>query len=168
VPSRNVADEPPGQASAEPLPRLRLAEPFERLRDRSDSILASTGERPKIFLATLGKPAEFTARANFAKSFFEAGGIAAVTGDGYESRVEMIAALKRSGARLACLCSSDEVYAREAIEAAKALAPLTRHLYLAGRPKQHDALKEAGVGTFVHAGCDAIETLAAAYQALAG
>ncbi len=27
----------------EPLPRIRLAEPFERLRDRSDAILASTG-----------------------------------------------------------------------------------------------------------------------------
>jgi methylmalonyl-CoA mutase len=78
----------------------------------------------------------------------------------------MIAALKRSGARLACLCSSDEVYAREAIEAARALTPLTKHLYLAGRPKQQADLKEAGIGTFIHAGCDAIETLAAAYQTL--
>lgn len=82
--------------------------------------------------------------------------------------MQVIAALQRSGARLACLCSSDEVYAREAIEAAKALAPLTKHLYLAGRPTQHAALKEAGVGTFIHAGCDAIETLAAAYLALDG
>ena len=167
VTPRNVADDTPAQATAEPLlPRLRLAEPFERLRDRSDGILATTGTRPIIFLATLGRPAEFTARANFARSFFEAGGIEAVTVDGFVSRTEMIAALKRSGARLACLCSSDEVYAREAIEAAKALTPLTKHLYLAGRPKQQADLKEAGVGTFIHAGCDAIEILAAAYQAL--
>jgi methylmalonyl-CoA mutase len=168
VPPRDFADDTPAQATAEPLPRLRLAEPFERLRDRSDSILAATGARPKIFLATLGTPAEFTARANFAKSFFEAGGIEAVVGDGFASRAEMIAALKRSGARLACLCSSDEVYAREALEAANALAPLTTHLYLAGRPKEHAALKVAGIGTFIHAGCDAIETLAAAHQALLG
>jgi methylmalonyl-CoA mutase len=168
VPPRDVADDTPAQATAEPLPRLRLAEPFERLRDRSDSILAATGARPKIFLATLGAPAEFTARANFAKNFFEAGGIEAVAGDGFASRAEMIAALKRSGARLACLCSSDEVYAREAIEAAKALAPLTTHLYLAGRPKEQAALKAAGIGTLIHAGCDAIETLAAAHQALLG
>jgi methylmalonyl-CoA mutase len=166
VPPRDVADDTPAQATAEPLPRLRLAEPFERLRDRSDTILAATGARPKIFLAVLGTPAEFTARANFARSFFEAGGIEAVTADGFESRTQMIAALKRSGARLACLCSSDEVYARDAVEAAKTLAPLTKHLYLAGRPKDHALLKEAGVGTFIHAGCDAIETLAAAYQAL--
>jgi methylmalonyl-CoA mutase len=168
VPPRNVADETPAHATAEPLPRLRLAQPFERLRDRSDSILAATGARPKIFLATLGKRAEFTARANFARNFFEAGGIEAVTGDGFASRAEMIAALERSGAGLACLCSSDEVYAREAIEAAKALAPLTKHLYLAGRPKEHATLKDAGVGTFIHAGSDAIETLTAAYQAFHG
>jgi methylmalonyl-CoA mutase len=167
-PPRNVADETPAQSTVEPLPRLRLAEPFERLRDRSDSISTATGARPKIFLATLGKPAEFTARANFARSFFEAGGIETVTGEGFTGRAEMIAALKRSGARLACLCSSDEVYAREAIEAAQALAPLTKHLYLAGRPKEHAGLKDAGVGTFIHAGCDAIETLEAAYQVLVG
>jgi methylmalonyl-CoA mutase len=168
VPPRNVADGTPAQATTEPLPRLRLAEPFERLRDRSDRILAATGARPKIFLATLGKPAEFTARANFAKSFFEAGGIEAVTGDGFAGRAEMIAALERSGARLACLCSADEVYAREAVEVAQALAPLTKHLYLAGRPKGHATLKDAGVGSFIHAGCDAIETLEAAYRALVG
>ena len=64
------------------LPRIRLAEPFERLRDESDKFLAQTGARPKVFLATLGKPADFNARANFAKNFFEAGGIEAVGGRG--------------------------------------------------------------------------------------
>ena len=57
---------------------IRLAEPFERLRDKSDQILKSTGARPKVFLANLGTPADFTARATFAKSFFETGGIEAV------------------------------------------------------------------------------------------
>ena len=63
----------------DPLPCIRLAEPFEQLRDASDRMLAQTGARPKIFLANLGKPADFTARATFAKNFFEAGGIEAVT-----------------------------------------------------------------------------------------
>jgi methylmalonyl-CoA mutase len=57
---------------------IRLATPFERLRDRSDEILKATGARPKVFLANLGTPADFTARATFAKSFFETGGIEAV------------------------------------------------------------------------------------------
>src|SRR4029077_18321884 len=37
------------------LPRIRLAEPFEDLRDASDRVLAATGSRPKVFLANLGK-----------------------------------------------------------------------------------------------------------------
>ncbi len=57
---------------------IRLAAPFELLRDRSDHLLARTGARPKIFLANLGTPADFTARATFAKSFFETGGIEAI------------------------------------------------------------------------------------------
>ena len=78
---------------------IRLAEPFEQLRDASDRMLARTGARPKIFLANLGKPSDFTARATFAKNFFEAGGIEAVSNDGFAGRDEMIAALKASGAR---------------------------------------------------------------------
>ena len=46
-------------------------------------MLAKTGARPKIFLANLGTLAEFTARATFAKNFFEAGGIEAVANDGF-------------------------------------------------------------------------------------
>ena len=52
---------------------IRLAEPFERLRDRSDSYLAQHGARPKVFLACLGRAADFNARASFAKSLFEFG-----------------------------------------------------------------------------------------------
>ena len=69
--------EPPVTITFAALPRIRLAEPFEKLRDASDRALAKTGARPKIFLANLGTPAEFNARATFAKNFFEAGGIEA-------------------------------------------------------------------------------------------
>jgi methylmalonyl-CoA mutase len=158
----------PVAVSTEPLPRIRLAEPFESLRDRSDAILAKTGARPKVFLANLGKLSEFTTRATFAKSFFEAGGIEALTNDGFSSLDAMIAAFKSSGAALACLCSSDDVYARDAAAAAEALAPITKHLYLAGRPADQDALKTAGIGTFIYAGCDMVAVLQAAYKTLAG
>ena len=67
-----------------------------------------SGAGPKIFLANLGPLADFTARATYAKNFFEAGGIEAVTNDGFASRDEMAAAFKASGAALACLCSSDD------------------------------------------------------------
>jgi methylmalonyl-CoA mutase len=148
------------------LPRLRLGEPFERLRDASDRILAQTGARPKVFLANLGKLADFTARATFTRNFFEAGGIEAVTSDGFASRDAMAAAFKVSGARLACLCSSDKVYEREAVAAADALGDAA-HIYLAGRPRELEgALKEAGVGTFIFVGCNVLEILTAAYDIL--
>ena len=157
----------PVAVSAEPLPRIRLAEPFESLRDRSDAILAKTGARPKVFLANLGKLSEFTARATFAKSFFETGGIEVLTNDGFAGIDGMIAAFRASRAAIACLCSSDEVYVRETA-AAKALAAMTKHLYLAGRPADQEALKAAGIGTFIYAGSDMVAVLQAAYQILAG
>jgi methylmalonyl-CoA mutase len=152
-----------------PLPALRLAEPFEALRDAADAILERSGARPKVFLATLGTPADFTARAMFAKNLFEAGGIEATASDGYADRAAMLAAFKSSGARLACLCSSDEVYAREAVDAAKSLAGAgAAPIYLAGRPGEAEAgLRAAGVDRFIHAGCDALKTLAEAHDRIA-
>jgi methylmalonyl-CoA mutase len=147
---------------------MRLAEPYERLRDTSDEMLGKTGARPKIFLANLGSLAEFTARATFAKNFFEAGGIEALGGDGYAGRDDLITAFKGSGARIACLCSSDEVYGREAIDAAKALAAAgATYIALAGRPKDQDAIKAAGVAGFIFGGCDALAALEAAYARIA-
>ena len=152
----------------EPLPRIRLAEPFEQLRDASDRMLARTGARPKVFLANLGKPSDFTARASFAKNFFEAGGIEAVSNDGFASSDEMIEALRASGARMACLCSSDDVYAREAAAAAQALRGAGASVWLAGRPGALEpALAQAGVSGFVFAGCDALAALRAAHELVA-
>jgi methylmalonyl-CoA mutase len=153
--------------TAPALPRMRLAEPFERLREASDAVLAKTGARPKVFLANLGTLAESTARTTFARNFFEAGGIEAVSDEGAE-RPPLSAAFNAAGARLACLCSSDKVYEREARPAAEALrAAGARHIYLAGRPGQHEAaLREAGVQSFIYEGCDALATLNAAYDIL--
>jgi methylmalonyl-CoA mutase len=153
--------------TAEPLPRIRLAEPFEQLRDASDRFLAKTGARPKIFLANLGTPADFTARAAFARNFFEAGGIEASANDGFASHEDMVAAFRASGARLACLCSSDEVYGRDAANAANALDHAgATHIYLAGRPKEREALRAAGIGTFIFIGCDALELLKSVHDML--
>ena len=140
---------------------IRLAEPFERLRDRSDSYLAQHGARPKVFLACLGRAADFNARASFAKSLFESGGIEAVEGKGDN----LAKRFKESGAKLACLCSSDNVYAREAADTAKALAAAgAGRIYLAGKPADRAALERAGISTFLHQGCDTLQILNAAYD----
>jgi methylmalonyl-CoA mutase len=166
--AKPVALEPYGEAKIkfDPLPPMRLAAPFERLRDRSDQILKKSGARPRIFLANLGTPADFTARATFAKSFFETGGIEALDTEGFSDPADLAKAFKASGAELACLCSSDKVYAGQATAAAKALQDAgARHIYLAGRPgEQEAAFRAAGVHDFIVAGGDALAALQDAWQ----
>ena len=137
------------------------------LRDAADRA-AAAGTPPRVFLANLGTPADFTARTTYAKNFFEAGGIAAVTNDGFASLDDMVAAFKASGAALACLCSSDEVYAQEAEAAAKALREAgAKHIYLAGRPGEREAaFAAAGIGSFIFVGSDVLAMLKAAHEVL--
>ena len=154
------------KVSFDALPPMRLAAPFERLRDRSDQILKQKGDRPKIFLANLGTPADFTARAAFAKSFFEIGGIEAINTQGFTDPATLAEAFRSSGAALACLCSGDKIYAERAVAAAQALQAVgAKHIYLAGRPGEQEAsFRSAGVRDFVFAGVDAIPVLQEVYR----
>ncbi|MFF7749823.1 methylmalonyl-CoA mutase family protein [Streptomyces sp. NPDC007971] len=140
---REPAPEPPSGG----LPRVRRDEAYEALRARSDAHLAATGARPRIFLATLGSAADYTARATFAANLFQAGGIEPVTEGGFED----------SGATEAVVCSSDALYAEQAGQTARSLrAAGARHVFLAGRPADH-----AGIDSYVFAGCDAVAVLSA-------
>ncbi|WP_326800079.1 methylmalonyl-CoA mutase subunit beta [Streptomyces sp. NBC_01808] len=138
---REPAPEPPSGG----LPRVRRDEAFEALRARSDAHLAATGARPRVFLAALGPAAVHTPRLTFAANLFQAGGVEPVTGGTFAD----------SGAREACLCSGDAVYAEQGADAAAELrAAGARHVYLAGRPGAYD-----GADTYVHADCDAVAVL---------
>jgi methylmalonyl-CoA mutase len=110
-------------APAGGLERHRWAERFEALRSRVDVHAAAHG-RPTAYLATLGTPADFTARVTFTKNFFEVAGIETIVGpvDGFGV----------SGARLACVCSSNGVYADQLDGALEALRG-ARAVYVAGR-----------------------------------
>jgi methylmalonyl-CoA mutase len=79
----------------------------------------------------------------------------------------LVAAYKASGAPLACLCSSDKVYAAEAESAAAALKQVGATVHLAGRPGQHEAAwNTAGVAAYIYAGCDVLAVLRAAHEML--
>ncbi|HRF07163.1 MAG TPA: methylmalonyl-CoA mutase family protein [Xanthobacteraceae bacterium] len=156
-------DQPHPADSALALPRVRIAEPFEALRDAADAMK----DRPKIFIANLGKPSDFTARTTFARNFFEAGGIAAVAQENINSPEDAVKAFQDSGAKLACLCSSDDVYAAQAEGIAKALKDAGAYVYLAGRGGEKEAAyKEAGIGGFIYAGGDVVATLKEAHKEL--
>jgi Methylmalonyl-CoA mutase, N-terminal domain/subunit len=125
------------------LPRVRYAQDFEALRDRTDAA-AAAGERQRVYLATLGAFAAHSARVAFAANLFRAAGLECGTGP-----VEDF-----DGSAVACLCSSDKVYADEAAAAAKALHEAgARHVWLAGRGEY------GGVDGYVYAGCDALAVL---------
>ncbi|GHI02252.1 methylmalonyl-CoA mutase [Streptomyces cellostaticus] len=140
---REPAPEPPSGG----LPRVRRDEAYEELRARSDAHLTATGSRPRVFLATIGSAAAYTARATFAANLFQAGGIEPVTEGTFED----------SGATEAVLCSSDALYAEQAEQTAESLRVSgARHVFLAGRPADH-----AGIDSYVFAGCDAVAVLSA-------
>ena len=158
-----------GTALVEPHPGLapvRMATAYENLRDRSDAHLDRHNARPQVFLANLGSVAAFTARAMWARNAFEAGGIEALTNTGFDDSAGAGKAFAASGARVACICSSDAVYAEQAQAAASALKDAgASHVWLAGRPGDAEAsLREAGVDAFIYAGCDMIDVLEDAFE----
>ena len=100
---------------------IRLAKPFERLRDMSDAMLQRTGSRPKVYLVALGPEPTHRRRVAFVREWLEAGGFEAVY-DGEAATAEEAAnRLKANGAALACLCGADESYAERVTAFAEAI-----------------------------------------------
>ena len=144
-----------------PLAPGRDAEPFEALRDAADAKTATSAGRDRVFLANLGPLTAHGARAMFAANFFAVGGIEAVGDKGFDDDAALAAAFRASGAAMACLCSSDAIYAERAAAAARAIAAAgARKIWLAGKPGDNEAsLRAAGVDGFIFAGCDVLATL---------
>ncbi|MFD9144696.1 methylmalonyl-CoA mutase small subunit [[Kitasatospora] papulosa] len=137
------------------LPTVRRDEAFETLRARSDAHLAATGSRPKVFLATLGPASVHTARASFAANLFLSGGIEPVHEPVSVDASTAAAAFAASGAGIACLCSTEALYAEQADDVAAALrAAGAEQVFLAGRPAEY-----AGADVHVFAGCDVVAVL---------
>jgi methylmalonyl-CoA mutase len=145
---------------------MRLAEPFEHLRDRSDAFLRSTGARPKVYLVALGPEAKHRRRVQFMREWLEVGGFDAVY-DGETATVEeAVARVRESGALLVCLCGTDDAYSEHAEAFAKAfMASSVKGVALAGRPGESEReWRAAGVDDFIFAGGDAVATLQSLYR----
>ncbi|MFE0761645.1 methylmalonyl-CoA mutase family protein [Streptomyces smyrnaeus] len=160
---RPVEREPAPERPGGGLPRVRRDDAYEALRARSDAHLAATGARPKLFLAALGPAAAHTARVSFVANLARAGGIEPVHDPVTVDADSAAEAFSGSGARIACLCSSDALYAEQAAGVAAALkAAGAARVLLAGKPKDAERRAEflgAGVDEFVHAGGDAVAAL---------
>jgi methylmalonyl-CoA mutase len=158
----------PSIAPVERLAPMRLAEPFEALRDPCDR-MAAAGKRPMVFLASLGEPADYAPRADFAKNFFAAGGIEMPTVDSTITNVgELVTAFEASGAKLACLCAVDDDYRSNGTEAAKALSAAgALRLYAVGAPAALEThLRSAGVHGFISRESDMLQILREVHHVL--
>ncbi len=160
--SEPAATVEPGDPLPAPAPGARrLAEPFEALRDRSDAILARTGRRPAVFLASLGSAAAHGSRLAWARNLLAAGGIEAAGGEPLAGADAAAEAFTAAGARLACLVADDETYAGQAAATAAALKRAgADQVLLAGRPpKGEGGFDAGGVDRFVHEGLDMVDLL---------
>ncbi|MGH1405577.1 MAG: methylmalonyl-CoA mutase family protein [Rhodomicrobiaceae bacterium] len=146
----------------------RIMEDVEFLRKLSDEVLALNGKRPNVFLANIGRPADFTARATWAKSYFETGGIEALGNDGFANNEDLIEAYKTSGSTIACLCSSDKLYEQDAVQLAKDLYNAgAEAIYIIARPKflkSIDFEDRSLFQTLLYQGTDMVSTLVEIHQ----
>lgn len=128
------------------LPQIRLAEPFEKLRQHTIDHAAATGRYPKVLLLKRGDVKMKGARATFCLNFFGCAGFDIVESDELADDADLVV-----------LCSSDPEYLALAQEVC---AQVKVPVIVAGYPKEQiEALQAAGVGGFVHMQSDAIETL---------
>jgi methylmalonyl-CoA mutase len=151
-----------GSTRVEPLGTHRLAEDWEELRDNSDVCMVMNGARPMVFSANMGRVAQHTARASFARNFFEAGGFDVMGSDGFADADAAAAAFKAVGAKLVVLCGSDDQYGDMAASFATALkAAGASRIYLAGKPADDAkaAFTSAGIEEYIYMGCDALDIL---------
>ncbi len=138
---------PIAKTSPAPFPQFRLAEPFEKIRERTLRHVRETGHTPRVLLLKYGDVKMRTARANFALNFLGCAGFEITESEEYAG----------SKADLLVLCSSDAEYLQFAQEVCSAV---TVPVIVAGNPKdQVDALKAVGIQGFVHIASDAVETL---------
>ncbi|CTQ51615.1 Methylmalonyl-CoA mutase small subunit [Roseibium album] len=163
--------EPEDVSDSQSVPALcaaRVSAPFERLRSMTDELERRTNKPATIFLASIGSLAQFTARATWTANAFAVGGFGAVGPSVYHSLDELVVAYRESGAMMACIVSSDAVYEGQAEATARALKEAgAGYLYLAGKPgSREQAFAEAGVDSYLYAGCNLLALLEEAHSHL--
>lgn len=159
---RHVAPSPQNGIALAP---MRLAGPFEAIRDRAE---AKT-PRAAVFFATIGTLAAFAPRAQFARNLFAIAGVGSIGAEDTHATADaLVDAFRDSGARVAVIAGTDGAYAEHAENLAQRLkAGGAAWVLLAGRPGESEAkLRAAGVDQFVFTGIDAVKELQTLHAAL--
>ena len=140
----------------------RKAEPFEKLRLKTEKYAQDGGKVPTVFLLPVGNPAMSNARAIFSRNFFSVAGFEIQDNHTYDDLEVGIKEAIDSKAEIIVLCSSDEEYKDFGPPIANELR--SRHskqlIVIAGYPKDIvNELKISGITDFIHIKSNALETL---------
>ncbi len=144
--------------SVKALKIFRLSEDFEKLRETSLSYEKQNGCKPKVFLATMGPLAQFKARADFSRGFFEIAGFDVIYPQGYQSTEEAVSEVLKSKTKIVVICSTDDTYPDLVPPLVKGIkaADSSIQVILAGYPKEQiETHKQNGVDDFIYLGADA-------------
>ncbi len=144
--------------SVEPLKQFRISEMFEELRIASENFMKKTGNKPKVFLATMGSLKQFKGRADFSRAFFEVGGFEIVYPNGFATTDEAVKSAIDSKAQAVVICSTDDTYPELVPPIVKGIKEKSKDVsvILAGYPKdQIEEHKKSGVDDFIYLGADA-------------
>jgi methylmalonyl-CoA mutase len=134
----------------------RAAQPFERLRLRTERHAKATGKTPRILLAEIGDVKMRGLRSQFAADFLACAGFALI-----KERFDQPEAIAQAEADVIVLCSSDPEYPALAAALLTALRTAGRAtpVLIAGNPDSAEALKAAGIADFIHIRSNPIELL---------
>ena len=161
-----------GELTAQPLPELRDAEPFEQLRER-----AQAAGNPTVYLACLGRLRDHTARAGFARGLLTTGGLRTVAGDGTttkgadQTEADLRAVIDQwesaGSLPVVCVCGTDEALDALGSELPAALRQAGARYLMIARPKSeatadYDLVIQRGID--VTHSLDAVLTAAVATQ----
>ena len=154
----------PAAEKAQALKRWRGAEAFEAIRFAGDAYARQNGgKRVSVFLARMGVPKQYKARADFATGFLTPGGFEIAKGEaGFKTAEEAAEAAVKSGAAITVLCSTDDTYPELAPVFAKKVKELAPKMIvlLAGAPGENEvAWRAAGFDDFINVRSNVRNTL---------
>lgn len=88
----------------QPIRPTRLGLAYEKLRE------AARAAKPGLFLVNLGPLRKHKLRADYIRGFFEPGGFEVIYPNGFEEAAAAVQALRKSKAKVAVVCGSDDQY----------------------------------------------------------
>lgn len=141
----------------------RDSTPFEAMRRAALEHEEAGGDRPRIYLACMGRVASHVNLANWARSLFEVAGVETVSGGAVASNEEQAATFKAGGFELVAICAGKN-------QAPEAVSDLILRLRDAGAeyiymvnstPELNETALAAGADELVKDGVDLSEVLSA-------